>query len=186
MRRTRGALAIGEAAPDFTLPGVDGHTYALSHFADKPVLVVVFSCNHCPYVQAYEDRLIAIQREYGGRGLQLVAINSNDDRNYPEDGFDHMVRRARDKQFNFPYLRDATQAVATAYGATHTPQLFVFDHERRLRYTGKIDDNWQRPEAVTRRYLRDAVDALLSRQEPAEPSTHAIGCTIKWASGSGA
>ncbi len=185
MKPTREALAIGEAAPDFSLRGVDGRDHALAGFADKAVLVVVFSCNHCPYVQAYEDRLIAVQREYGARGLQVVAINSNDDRNYPEDNFDNMVKRAQEKQFNFPYLRDATQAVAAAYGATHTPQLFVFDHERRLRYTGKIDDNWQRPEAVTRRYLRDAVNALLSRQEPAEPSTHAIGCTIKWAPGSG-
>ncbi len=185
MKPTREALAIGEAAPDFSLRGVDGRDHALAGFADKAVLVVVFSCNHCPYVQAYEDRLIAIQGDYGASGLQVVAINSNDDRNYPEDGFDNMVKRAQEKQFNFPYLRDATQAVAAAYGATHTPQLFVFDHERRLRYTGKIDDNWQRPEAVTRRYLRDAVDALLSRQEPAEPSTHAIGCTIKWAPGSG-
>ena len=96
-----------------------------------------------------------------------------------------MVRRAREKSFNFPYLRDASQTVARAYGATHTPQLFVFDRERRLRYTGKIDDNWQRPEAVTRRYLRDAVDAILSNMEPAEPTTPAIGCTIKWATGAG-
>ena len=185
MRPTREALAIGEAAPDFTLRSVDGRDRGLADFADKPVLIVVFSCNHCPYVQAYEDRLIAIQREYGGRGVQIVAINSNDDRSHPEDGFDRMVTRAAERRFNFPYLRDATQAVAIAYGATHTPQLFVFDRERRLRYTGKIDDDWQHPEAVTRRYLRDAVEALLARRDPAEPSTHAIGCTIKWAPGSG-
>lgn len=185
MTQTRDALAIGEAAPGFNLPGVDGETYTLSRFADKPVLIVVFSCNHCPYVQAYEDRLIAIQRDYAARGVQVVAINSNDDRNYPEDNFEHMVRRAREKSFNFPYLRDATQEVARAYGATHTPQLFVFDHDRRLGYTGKIDDNWQHSRAVTRRYLREAVEAMLSRKAPAEPTTHAIGCTIKWATGSG-
>lgn len=174
-------LQLGDPAPPFSLPGVDGKTSSLEGFAEKPVLVVIFSCNHCPYVQAYEDRLIGIQRDYGNRGVQLVAINSNDDVHYPEDNLDHMIARAKDKGFNFPYLRDGSQQVARAYGATHTPQLFVFDQDRRLRYTGKIDDNWQRPEAVTRRYLRDALDALLAKRELAEPITHAIGCTIKWA-----
>jgi peroxiredoxin len=175
------ALQLGESARPFSLPGVDGKTYSLEGFAGKPVLVVIFSCNHCPYVQAYEDRLIVLQRDYGNRGVQLVAINSNDDGHYPEDNLDHMMARAKDKGFNFPYLRDGSQQVARAYEATHTPQIFVFDEDRRLRYTGKIDDNWQRPEAVTRRYLRDAVDALLAQREPAEPITHAIGSTIKWA-----
>ena len=175
-------LRINDPAPDFSLPGVDQQGYSLQGFSEKQVLVVVFSCNHCPYVQAYEDRLIAIQRDYAARGVQLVAINSNDDVNYPEDNFDNMVARAKAKGFNFPYLRDASQEVARAYGATHTPQLFVFDQDRRLRYTGKIDDNWQRPDAVSRRYLREALDALLEKKQPTEPSTHAIGCTIKWAS----
>ncbi|MCI0568738.1 MAG: redoxin domain-containing protein, partial [Acidobacteria bacterium] len=110
-----------------------------------------------------------------------VAINSNDAVNYPEDNWEQMVARAQAKRFNFPYLQDASQNVARDYGATHTPQTFVFDQDRRLRYTGKIDDNWQRPQAVARRYLREALDALLERREPAGPSTHAIGCTIKWA-----
>ena len=174
-------LKGGDAAPDFSLPGVDGKTYHLRSFAEKPVLVVLFSCNHCPYVQAYEDRLIEIQRDYGDRGVQLVAINSNDDVDYPEDSFENMVKRARLKGYNFPYLRDASQQVARGYAATHTPHLFVFDRHRRLRYTGKIDDNWQRPDAVTRRYLREALEAGLRDGEPAEPTTHAIGCTIKWA-----
>ena len=175
------ALQLGESARPFSLPGVDGKTYGLEGFAGKSVLVVIFSCNHCPYVQAYEDRLIGLQRDYGNRGVQLVAINSNDDAHYPEDNLEHMMARAKDKGFNFPYLRDGAQQVARAYGAIHTPQIFVFDRDRRLRYTGKIDDNWQQPEAVTQRYLRDAVDALLAQREPAEPITHAIGCTIKWA-----
>jgi len=174
------ALRIGDPAAGFELPGVDGKTHGLAEFADKRVLVVVFSCNHCPYVQAYEDRLVAIQREYADRGVQFIAINSNDDRSYPEDSFENMVRRAKAKGFNFPYLRDASQAVARVYGATHTPQLFVFDRERRLRYTGRIDDNWQQPQAVKRRYLCEALDALLADHPPAEPTTHAIGCTIKW------
>jgi peroxiredoxin len=173
-------LKIGDPAPAFSLPGTDGRTYSLVGLADKPVLVVVFSCNHCPYVQAYEDRLIAVQRDYAGRGVQVVAINSNDDANYPEDSFEQMVARAQARGFNFAYLRDASQDVARAYGATHTPQLFVFDRARTLRYTGKIDDNWQSPKSVTRRYLRDTLDALLSDRMPAEAQTHAIGCTIKW------
>lgn len=174
-------LQQGDPAPDFSLLGVDGQTYSLKDFAEKPVLVVLFSCNHCPYVQAYEDRLIEIQRDYEDRGVQLVAINSNDDVNYPEDSFENMVTRAKAKGYNFPYLRDASQQVALAYGATHTPHLFVFDRHGRLRYTGKIDDNWQRPDAVKRRYLREALEAILRDGEPAEPATHAIGCTIKWA-----
>ena len=174
-------LKGSDPAPDFSLPGVDGKTHHLKSFAEKPVLVVLFSCNHCPYVQAYEDRLIEIQRDYGDRGVQLVAINSNDDVNYPEDSFENMVKRAKAKGYNFPYLRDASQQAARAYGATHTPHLFVFDRHRRLRYTGKIDDNWQSPGAVRRRYLREALEAILRNSEPAEPVTHAIGCTIKWA-----
>ncbi len=176
-----GTLQLGDHAPTFTLPSVDGRTYSLDTLTDKAVLVVIFSCNHCPYVQAYEDRMVAIQRDYRDRGVQFLAINSNDDKNYPEDSFEQMVERAKAKGFNFPYLRDATQAVAQAYGATHTPHLFVFDQERRLRYTGKIDDNWQDPSAVSRHYLREALDALLHGSALTEAKTHAIGCTIKWA-----
>lgn len=179
-KNENGALAIGAAAPEFALPATDGKTYRLADFSDAPVVVVVFSCNHCPYVRAYEGRLVEIQRDYGGRGVRVVAINSNDDEHYPEDGFPEMVKRATDQRFNFPYLRDASQDVARAYGATHTPQLFVFDRARRLCYTGKIDDNWQHPEAITRRYLREALDAILEGRAPAEPSTFAVGCTIKW------
>jgi peroxiredoxin len=174
------SLKIGDPAPPFSLPGTDGRTCSLDGLSDKPVLVTVFSCNHCPYVQAYEDRLVAIQRDYAARGVQVIAVNSNDDVNYPEDSFEQMVARAKSRGFNFLYLRDASQAVARAYGATHTPQLFVFDRARTLRYTGKIDDNWQNPKAVTRQYLRDAIDALLNGRNPVEAQTHAIGCTIKW------
>jgi peroxiredoxin len=174
-------LELGDAATAFSLRGVDGRTHTLDGLKDKQVLVIIFSCNHCPYVQAYEDRMIAIQRDYQDRGVQLVAINSNEDRHHPEDSFERMVERAQSKKFNFPYLRDGSQDVAKAYGATHTPHLFVFDRDRRLRYTGKIDDNWQNPTAVKRHYLREALDALLEGANPAEAQTHAIGCTIKWA-----
>jgi peroxiredoxin len=174
-------LQIGDPAPGFALPGVDGRMYKLQDFADKSVVVVIFSCNHCPYVQAYEDRLVALQHDYADRGVQLVAINSNDDVAYPDDSLPNMTARAQAKGFNFPYLRDASQQVAEAYGATHTPQLFVFDSARRLAYTGKIDDNWQNPDAVSRHFLRDTLDALLRNEIPAVATTHAIGCTIKWA-----
>lgn len=173
-------MRIGDPAPDFSLPAVDGKTYRLADFASKPILIVVFPCNHCPYVQAYEDRLIAVQRDYADLGVQVVAINANDARRYAEDSFDAMAARAVAKGFNFPYLRDELQTVAQAYAAAYTPELFVFDRERRLAYTGKIDDNWQQPTAVRRRYLRDALDALLAGRAPAEPTTQAIGCTIKW------
>jgi peroxiredoxin len=173
-------LRLGSAAPQFSLPGVDGRMWSMADLAEKSVVVVIFSCNHCPYVQAYEDRMVAIQRDYAERGVQLVAINSNDADDYPEDSFVKMKKRAQDKGFNFLYLRDDSQAVARAYGATHTPQLFVFDRDRWLRYTGKIDDNWQQPQSVRRRFLREALDGLLAGTQPAEPMTHAIGCTIKW------
>lgn len=173
-------MRIGDSAPEFSLPAVDGRTYRLDDFAAQPILIVVFSCNHCPYVQAYEDRLIAVQREYAARGVQIVAINANDARRYKDDSFEAMKARAAAKAFNFPYLRDESQQAAQAYEAAYTPELFVFDRNRRLAYTGKIDDNWQQPTAARRHYLRDALEALLAGQVPAEPTTQAIGCTIKW------
>ena len=170
-----------DKAPDFNLPGVDGNNYSLSNFKDKKVLIVMFTCNHCPYVQAYEDRLIALQKEFKDKGVVFIAINPNDDKNYPEDNFENMVKRAKEKGYNFPYLRDESQSVARAYGATHTPHIFVFDEDRRLRYTGKIDDNWREPNKVKERYLRDAILSLLEEKEIKKPDTYAIGCTIKWA-----
>jgi len=175
------SLNIGTQAPSFKdLPGVDGKKHSFDEFDASKVLVVVFSCNHCPYVQAYEDRMIAFQKDYIPKGVQLIAINANDTVNYPEDDFDGMVKRAKLKKFNFPYLRDEDQKVAEAYGATHTPEFFVFDSQRRLKYHGKMDDNYREPSAVTRRYLQEAVDALLGGKPVAEPETHSIGCTIKW------
>ncbi len=173
-------MKLGDPAPDFKLKGTDGRDHSRSDFKDAKALVVVFSCNHCPYVVAYEDRIIAVQADYKDRGVSFAVINSNDDVNYPEDSFEKMVLRAKQKGFNFPYLRDETQATARAYAATHTPHLFVFDASRRLAYTGKIDDNWERPQDVTRRFLRDALDDLVSGKSPRVAETHAIGCTIKW------
>ena len=174
-------LKIGTNAPTFAnLPGTDGTKYSLSSFTDKKIVVVVFSCNHCPYVQAYEERMVSFQRDYAARGVQLVAINSNETVHYPEDNFDEMVKRAKAKGYNFPYLRDEDQSTANAYGATHTPEFFVFDEKRKLRYRGKFDDNYQNASAVKANYLKAAVDALIAGKEVSEPETYSIGCTIKW------
>ncbi len=179
-------LKTGAPLPGFkNLPGVDGRKYSADDFRDARVLVVVFSCNHCPYVQAYEDRMIAFQKQYAARGVRLVAVNSNETIHYPEDNFDEMVRRAQAKGYNFPYVRDEDQSVAEAFGATHTPQFFVFAPEGgggpfTLRYSGKLDDNYREPGSVTRRYLQEATDAILEGKPVAEPSTFSIGCTIKW------
>jgi peroxiredoxin len=173
-------LKIGSDAPDFLLEGVDEKQYSLNTFSNKKVLIVIFSCNHCPYVQAYEDRIIQIQKDFKKDDVQIVAINSNDDSQYPEDSFEEMKKRAADKKFNFPYLRDETQEVAKAYGATHTPQIFLFDENRKLKYEGKIDDNRREPDKVKSKYLRDAIVEVLNGKEVSVPETFSIGCTIKW------
>lgn len=173
-------LKIGSSAPDFNLPGIDGKRYSLSSFADKQALVVIFSCNHCPYVQAYEGRMKQIQADYQNKGVVLIAINSNEDKGYPEDSFENMKKRASTEKFNFLYLRDDSQSVARAYDATHTPEIFLFNKERKLVFHGKIDDNWQEPKKVQNHYLRNAIDELLVGKEISVPETYTIGCTIKW------
>jgi peroxiredoxin len=173
-------LKIGSPAPDFNLPGIDGKKYSLASFKDKRAVIVIFSCNHCPYVQANEDRIKQIQNDYKDKGVEVIAINSNDDKGYPEDSFDNMKKRAAEKKFNFLYLRDDDQSVAHAYDATHTPEIFLFDKERKLAFHGKIDDNWQEPNKVQNPYLRNALDELLAGKEISVPETFTIGCTIKW------
>jgi len=173
-------VELGAAALPFSLPATDGRTYSLDDFADAKVLVVAFTCNHCPYAVAYEDRFIRLQNEYAARGVRLVAINPNDDRGYPEDSFEGMVKRAKDRGFNFPYLRDESQAVARAYDAACTPDPFVFDGDRKLRYNGRIDDSWKNEAKVTRRELKDAIDAILGKSSLAGEQIPAMGCSIKW------
>lgn len=173
-------LKIGSSLPDFNLKGTDEKYYSPSIFEDKKILVIIFSCNHCPYVQAYEDRIKDIQQEFGNSGVQVIAINSNEESGYPEDSFENMKLRAADKKFNFPYLRDDMQVVAEEFDASHTPEIFVFDADRKLAYHGKIDDNWKEPERVKSRYLRDALEQMLKNEEISVPETFSIGCTIKW------
>lgn len=174
------ALAIGDQAPDFDLPGVDGRRHRLADFADKPALVVIWSCNHCPTVVAYEDRMVRIQRDFADQGVQLVAINSNDERRYPADSFERMVERARAKGFNFPYLRDEGQEAAEAYRPAVTPEVFLFDADRNLVYRGRIDDSPDNPLAAKKHELRAALDALLAGRAIATAQTNPVGCSVKW------
>ena len=175
-------LQIGASAPDFSLPGVDGKTYSLASFADAKVLVVVFSCNHCPHAIGTEDRTIAVCNDYAPRGVAIVSINSNETENHPTDSFGHMVGRARDKGFNFPYVRDESQDVALAYGALRTPHFYVFDRKRKLRYTGRMDDNTRDAGKATTRELRDAIESLLDGHDVPVELTNPIGCNVKWKS----
>jgi len=172
-------LPIGAAAPDFSLPAVDGKTYSLASFQDKPVLAVAFWCNHCPYVQAWEERTIAVQRDYAGKGVQFVMINANDEESYPEDDFPNMVERSKRKGYNFPYLRDESQKVAESYGAVCTPDFFVFDSARKLRYRGKLDDS-KEPKVVKKHVMREVLDAVLTGKQPATTFVPPMGCSIKW------
>jgi len=173
-------LDIGDAAPDFDLPGVDGKHYSLDRFADAKLLVVVFTCNHCPYVVGSEDRMNAFYADYAPKGVAMIAINSNETEGHPTDDFEHMVERARDKGFQFPYVRDESQEVALSYGALRTPHFYVFDEQRKLRYTGRMDDNPREESKAATHELCDAVDALLEGREVPTPMTNPIGCNVKW------
>jgi thiol-disulfide isomerase/thioredoxin len=173
-------LRLGDPAPDFVgLLGTDGKKYSLNSFSDVPTLVLVVSCNHCPYVQAYEERMIAIQRDYKDRGVSILAVNSNYDRDYPEDSYENMVKRAKEKGFNFAYIRDETQSLAKALSAVCTPEVFVFDRERKLVYHGRIDEN-KDPSKVTRHDLRNALDAITTGEKPDVAETRPFGCSVKW------
>jgi thiol-disulfide isomerase/thioredoxin len=184
-------LAIGDAAPGFSLPGVDGKTYSLADFAAAKILVVVFTSNHCPTAQAYEERLKKIVADYAAKGVALVAIQPNspkglrlDELGYTElgDSFADMQVRAKEKEFNFPYVDDGdTQKTSRAYGCKATPHAFAFDAGRKLRYAGRIDDS-EPPDGVKVSDLRNALDALLAGKEVPTPMTKPFGCSTKWAS----
>ena len=184
-----GTLEIGSPAPDFSLPGVDGKTYSLESFREAPVLVVIFTCNHCPTAQAYEDRIKQLAADYQERKVAVVAISPNDpeavrldELGYSDlgDSLEDMKVRAKDKAFNFPYLYDGeNQKVSRAYGPAATPHVFVFDQARKLRYVGRID-NSEKPDKVTSRDARDAIEALLAGKAPPVETTKAFGCSTKW------
>ncbi len=173
------SLALAHKAPPFALPGIDGREHSLESYSAADVLVLIQSCNHCPYVLAWEGRMKTIQADYADRGVRLVAVNSNDAVRYPADSFDAMVTHAASAGFNFDYLHDADQTLAAALGAERTPEAFVFDNERRLVYHGAIDDSRDDTE-VGSHYLRDALDAVLEGREPAVAETPPVGCSVKW------
>ncbi len=171
---------LGIPTPDFSLKGVDGKVYSLAGFKGKKALVVMFICNHCPYVQAIEDRIIQLERDYSSKGVQLVGICSNDPTDYPEDRPENLKKRWLAKNYRFPYLVDETQEVARAYGAVCTPDIFVYDEHKQLAYHGELDNNWQDETKVTRHDLREALDAILASRKPFQDQKSSMGCSIKW------
>jgi peroxiredoxin len=173
-------LSLGSKAPNFDLPGTDGKAYSLGSFKDAKVLVVAFWCNHCPFVIGSEDRLNRFVADYAPKGVAVVAINSNETEHHPTDSMEHMKQRVKEKGFKFPYLRDDTQEIALAYGALRTPHFYVFDSQRKLRYTGRMDDQPRTPGKETTHELRDAVDAVLAGKEPKVALTNPVGCNVKW------
>jgi len=179
-------IAIGATAPAFELRGTDGKMHTLADItsahgdaAAPKATVVVFTCNHCPYAKAYEPVLIDLAKKYAERGVAWVLINPNDPEIQPEDAFDKMVERAKEKGYPFPYVIDTTQSIAKAYGATVTPHVFLLDPERNVRYRGRINDNKDPAKAETHD-LVDAIEAVLADHEVATTATKAFGCTIKW------
>ncbi|MBU1018101.1 thioredoxin family protein [Patescibacteria group bacterium] len=173
-------LPMGSDIIDFSLPGTDDKTYSPSNFADKKAVVIIFMCNHCPYVQAILNRLIRLQFHYADKGVQLIGINSNESKNFPDDSFENMKKIAEKKEINFVYLHDESQEVAKVYQAQCTPDIYVFDQGRKLAYHGRLDDNWQEEDAVEKRELRTALDAILESQPVPEPQYPSMGCSIKW------
>jgi peroxiredoxin len=173
-------LQIGDEIIDFNLKNVDGNNYSLKNFQNKELLAVIFSCNHCPYVIASEREMVQIQKDYADKKVQLIAINPNDEVNYPQDSYENMISRAKEKGFNFPYLRDETQEVAKAYGASRTPEFYIFNKERRLVYHGRLNENPKDTASVNIHDVRTALDEILSGKEVSTPQTQALGCSIKW------
>jgi len=174
------ALTLGDPVISFTLRGVDGKMHTQEEDREAPVLVVAWWCNHCPSVQAWEQRTIDLAKAYASKGVRFVVINSNDPVEYPTDDFTHMAERAKSKGYPFPYLYDESQELAKRYGATRTPEFFVFDTRRMLRYHGKLDDNRDDPRGVQHPYLRDALESLLAGKTPELPETPPQGCSVKW------
>lgn len=177
-----GGYGVGDKATDFSLRNVDGTMVSLADFDEAKGFILIFTCNHCPYSVAYEDRIIALDAEFRQKGYPVIAVNPNDPEVQPEDGFEEMKERAREKGFTFPYLFDEGQKIYPQYGATRTPHVFVLEKsggDLLVRYIGAIDNNHSDADAANEHYVRDAVRALLDGSEPAVATTKAIGCSIK-------
>jgi peroxiredoxin len=173
-------VPLGTATIGFKLPGIDGTEYSLDNFAENKVLVIIFMCNHCPYVKAVIQRLIDLQEETLSQGVRLVGINCNDAQKYPDDSFESMQKVAMEWGMNFPYLFDESQTVAKKYDAVCTPDIYVYGEERNLLYRGRIDDNWENADQVTQRDLSQAIDCILADREVPEKQVPSMGCSIKW------
>jgi peroxiredoxin len=172
-------VSIGAQAPDFTLPDTNGTSWSAGDGDGVRATVVVFTCNHCPYALAWHERIMQVARDYADRGVRVLAINPNDSDRYPRDSFDAMRQRVAGEDWPMPYLRDESQEVARAYDAKTTPDVFVLDSERTLRYRGAPDGDYDDPSANAA-WLRDALDAVLAGADPAVTETKPVGCSIKW------
>lgn len=170
---------VGDKATDFKLKSVDNKMYSMADYKDAKGFIVVFTCNHCPFAVKYEDRIIDLAKKYKSKGYVLLAINPNDPAAQPEDSFELMQKRAKEKKFTFPYLFDEGQKIYPQYGATKTPHVFLLDKNLVVKYIGAIDDNVEDASQVKEKYLENAIAALEKGQEPTPNTTKAIGCTIK-------
>jgi peroxiredoxin len=177
--------SVGDEARDFSLENIDGQMVSLADFENAKGFVVVFTCNTCPYAKAYESRVIELDKKYAAKGFPVIAINPNDVNQQPGDSMDEMIARADDKGYTFPYLRDDTQEITRAYGATKTPHVYVLNKEGsetyRVSYIGAIDDSPREPADVKEKYVEEAIEALLAGEKPVITEKRAIGCSIKWA-----
>ncbi|OIR22477.1 MAG: alkyl hydroperoxide reductase [Marine Group III euryarchaeote CG-Epi5] len=171
-------VSLGSKAPYFSLPDTDGNNLSIENFS-KEILVVIFTCNHCPYAKAVEDRLIKLANKYNSK-VDFVLISSNDTENYPEDSPEKMAELAESKSYPFPYLFDETQEIAKAYSAVCTPDIFLYNNDRELEYRGRLDDNWKEPEKVSREELKMAIEIVLKGEEIDFTQIPSMGCNIKW------
>ncbi|MBC35415.1 MAG: thioredoxin family protein [Bacteroidetes bacterium] len=177
-----GGYKVGDKADNFKLKGVDGKKVSLKDYSDEKGVIVIFTCNHCPYAKLYEDRIIALNNEYAPKGFPVVAINPNDPEVQPEDSFDLMKVRAEEKGFTFPYLFDAKQEVYPAFGATRTPHVYLLKNKGGdfyVKYIGAIDDNARDASKVEEEFVATAIDALMAGERVATTETKAVGCSIK-------
>ncbi len=171
-------VELGSRAPYFNLPNIDGNNLSIEDFTND-ILVVIFTCNHCPYAKAVEDRIIELATNYSSN-VDFVLISSNDADNYPADSPEKMAEQAKNKNYPFPYLFDETQNIAKSYSAVCTPDIFLYDSERRLKYRGRLDDNWQNPNQVKREELKMAIESILNDKEIDFEQIPSMGCNIKW------
>jgi peroxiredoxin len=172
-------LELGQRAPDFSLPDTEGNQHAVGDADGAPATVVVFTCNHCPYALAWHDRILQAARDYGERGVRFLAVNPNDAERYPADSYEAMQQRVAAEDWPLPYLHDADQEVARAFGAQTTPDVFVLDGQGRLSYRGAPDADHRDPSQGAA-WLREALDELLAGREVSRPQTEPVGCSVKW------